>query len=369
MPEHKLNPGFEHFRRMITSTGPINVARYMTDALAHPDWGYYTTQEAFGAQGDFITAPEVSQVFGEMLGLWCAQTWMQLGKPAKFGLVELGPGRGTLMADMITATKSVPGFHQAVTIHVVEMSKRLREIQREKLDGTGIEIQWFDRLDQVSQGPSLFVANEFIDALPMRQFQHFQGKWHERQIALNDAQDELIFVLSPSAVPDVVLPKELSNGNDGDMFEVGTAGQNIADEIGTRITQHGGAALIIDYGYAQDLRDRTQFGDTLQAVKSHNYHALLQDPGRADLTAHVDFMEIARSAANAGAAPQGITTQANFLNALGIVERIDALIQHHPDTRENLQNALRRLTHEDEMGQLFKVIVIGAIDAPRFPGI
>ncbi|MDK3073199.1 SAM-dependent methyltransferase [Sedimentitalea sp. JM2-8] len=345
----------------IRQDGPISIANYMADCLLHPVHGYYTTHDPFGAQGDFVTAPEISQMFGEMVGLCLAQTWMDQGRPAPIALAELGPGRGTLMADILRATRSVPGFHAAARIALVEASPGLRAVQKETLGPFGPV--WLDRAEALPDLPLFAVANEFFDALPVRQFVRAGPGWRERRIGVQD--DALVFGLgTPAAQAD--LADRLADTKDGDLVEIRPAAEAIATCLARRIADHGGAALIIDYG---DWRSQ---GDTLQAVRAHESCDVLDAPGQADLTAHVDFEAIAIAAGKAGCAHSRLAPQGVFLERLGITARAQALAAADNLTGTALDllvSAHRRLTHPDEMGNLFKILGLYPHDCATPPGL
>ena len=341
----------------IRAEGPITVAAFMAEALLHPTKGYYTSRDPLGQKGDFITAPEISQMFGELVGLSLAQSWMDQGAPCSFNLVELGPGRGTLMADILRATHAVPGFHTAARITLLEASPQLQSEQAKTL--AGHEITWVKAADQLPDGPLWLVANEFFDALPIRQFQRDHTGWRERCIGL--ASDALGFGLGPPAAHPH-LAHRLEDTKTGDIVETcAPAGQIIAT-VGQRIAAQGGAALIIDYG------DWRSLGDTLQALANHAHTDPLEQPGMADLTAHVDFETLAQSAAPAAYArltPQGI-----FLERLGITARAHQLARHLGGRAlETHIAAHRRLTHPQEMGNLFKVLGLYPAHATPPPGL
>jgi len=327
----------------------------MAEALQHPTLGYYARGTAFGAAGDFTTAPEVSQMFGELVGLWCADLWQRAGRPSPCALVELGPGRGTLMADLLRATRRIDGFHAAMTLHLVETSPALRAQQRRALGGRAA--RWHGRLEEVPEGPALLVANEFLDALPVRQLVRRQGRWHERVIGLKDGR--LAFGLS--ALP---LPGGPAEAPEGVLLEVSPAREAVAAELGRRIAGHGLAALLVDYGFAGPA-----FGDTLQAVRRHAYHPVLEAPGEADLTAHVDFTALAERARAAGAAALGPIPQGDFLQRLGIAQRAAALRRAASAAQAaELDAALARLTRPEGMGRLFRVLAIAHPDLPQPAG-
>ncbi len=345
----------------IARLGAITVADYMAEAVAHPDHGYYMSGDPFGARGDFVTAPEISQMFGELIGLWCADTWQRMGGPEPVLLVELGPGRGTLMADALHAARVVPGFGAALRLHFVEISPALRARQRDTLAERASDVAptWHENLDQVPDGPLLLVANEFFDALPIRQFEKRPEGWCERLVTLAPDGETFAFALAPPGPQAaVLLPAALRAAAPGAVAEVSAPAIAIAGEIGRRLATGGGAALIIDYGHAEP---RT--GATLQAVRRHAAHPVLEDPGAADLTAHVDFSTLARAATEAGARAHGPVPQGRFLEALGIGARARALGQSAtPDQASEIASALRRLTHPREMGELFKVLALGHPD-------
>jgi NADH dehydrogenase [ubiquinone] 1 alpha subcomplex assembly factor 7 len=327
----------------IAANGPMRVSDFMTDCLLHPEYGYYTTQDPFGASGDFITAPEISQMFGELIGLSLAQSWMDQGSPTVFTLAEFGPGRGTLMADILRATKGVSGFHDAASIVLIEASPKLREQQ--SLTLAGYDRQWIDSLEQLGAVPTYAVANEFFDALPIRQFIRDGIGWRERQIGISD--DALAFGLGAIS-PQSALAHRIEDTKDGDLVEECTAATTIIGPLGQRIKDHGGAALIIDYG------DWRSLGDTLQALKNHAPVDPLLHAGQADLTAHVDFEALANACP---CAYSRITPQGVFLERLGITQRAQTLAQNmEADTLKAHILAHKRLTHPDEMGNLFKVM-------------
>jgi SAM-dependent MidA family methyltransferase len=330
----------------IRNQGPIGVDRFMALALGH----YYGTRDPLGRQGDFTTAPEISQVFGEILGLWVADRWQRLGGPEPIHLVELGPGRGTLMADMLRAIKVLPPLGRAVEVHFVETSPALRARQAETLQRSAPDLapRWHAALEQVPAGPMLLVANEFFDALPIRQWLRDGSQWRERLVGLDPA-GALAFVAGPIGMPRVAPPPLAP---DGAIFETCEPGLAIAREIGRRLATAPGAALLIDYGHA-----KSAVGDTLQAVKAHAYAPVLADPGEADLTAHVDFDALGRALAAAGANVAPVVQQGRFLIDNGADLRLEALLRgKDEDTALKLKAGVRRLLDPMEMGRLFKVL-------------
>ncbi len=347
-----------HLAARIAATGPITLAEYMAAALGHPVHGYYATRDPLGVAGDFTTAPEISQMFGEMLGLALAQAWLDQGAPAPFVLAEAGPGRGTLMSDLLRATRAVPGFVDAAQLHLIETSPVLRARQAEALGAA----TWHDSVATLPDAPLFLVANEFFDALPIRQFRRETSGWSERMVGL-DGKGALTFGWSPPA-PLADLADRLSDTSPGDIVEISLPARGIAGEIAARIATRGGAALIVDYGDWQSL------GDTLQALSSHERADPLADPGNADLTAHVDFAAIARAAVAAGAAHSRLTPQGVFLERLGITERARALAQglSGPALEAHIA-AHRRLTHPEEMGNLFKIMSLHPPESAPPPGL
>jgi NADH dehydrogenase [ubiquinone] 1 alpha subcomplex assembly factor 7 len=358
-PPGAATPVFERLARRISLQGPITLADFMAEALAAPQGGYYTTRDPFGAAGDFITAPEISQMFGELLGLWCADTWSNRERPARIQLVELGPGRGTLMADALRSAKMAPGFLEAAELHLVEISPALRDKQHAMLEAYGP--RWHDDLLSLPEGPALFLANEFFDALPVRQFRKDAGGWREVLVGLSADGAQLTFVLGEALPAGLApTPAALRDAADGAVAEVCAAGQAIMQELARRVTAHGLAALVIDYGYT-----RPAGAPSLQALRGHSPHDVLQEPGSADLTAHVDFAALADAAESAGTVVHGPVSQGDFLKALGIELRAETL-KRNADARQrrDIDGALHRLTAAEEMGELFKVMAIVPPDAP-----
>ena len=339
----------------IARHGPITLADYMAEALTHPELGYYTAGDPFGAAGDFTTAPEISQMFGELLGLWCVDCWQRLGAPDPVLLVELGPGRGTLMADALRAAKLATGFLEAVEIHLVEASPLLRKQQRQVL--AGHRPDWHDNLGEVPEGPLLVLANEFFDALPVHQYERGTRGWCERLVVLGPDGESLAFGLAPpSPLAARLVPAALAEAPVGSLVEVSPACLSLAAELGRRVARHGGAALVVDYGRASP-----ETGATLQAVRKHQPHGVLDSPGAADLTAHVDFAALAEAAREAGATVHGPLAQGRFLEALGIDARAQALIAGASQEQVlDIRAARNRLTDGQAMGELFKAMAIAA---------
>jgi NADH dehydrogenase [ubiquinone] 1 alpha subcomplex assembly factor 7 len=349
-----MNRVEETLKRRIRQEGPLSIADFMSEALLHPDGGYYTTATPFGTAGDFTTAPEISQVFGELIGLWAADCWARLGRPAPLRIIEMGPGRGTLMADFLRAARALPGFLESASLHLVEASPRLQAQQAERLKTAPLEPQWHRHLSDVPPGPFILIANEYFDALPIRQYEFREGGWHERRVGLSG--DALTMALGPGTPPwQPAAPPE-----DGDVLEIGMLSLSEMRGIAERLAQDKGAALIIDYGYGE-----TAYGDSFQAVRRHAFADPFKAPGEADLTAHVDFERLARVAREAGAAAFGPIPQGPFLKALGIDARTERLCRTATaPQRAALLSATDRLTAPDRMGTLFKVLAVTSPNAP-----
>ena len=344
-----MTPLAKRLADRIAASGPLTVADYMAACLGDPDHGYYTTRDPLGAAGDFVTAPEISQIFGELIGLWCADLWTQMSGPP-VTLVELGPGRGTLLADALRAAAGVPGFRDATTVHLVETSPVLRRAQAATL--AAYAPAWHDTLATVPPGPTLLVANEFFDALPIHQYVRGATAWHERHVAVDPATAALAFTTSTAPAP-IDAP-----GEPGDIVERAPARAAVMRKICARIADNGGAALIVDYGST-----RGADGDTLQAVRGHAVADPLADPGMCDLTSHVDFAALADDAGAAGLAVFGPTSQRHFLLYLGAATRAAALQRAAPPAQADaVAAAIQRLIAPDQMGNLFAAL---AVTSPR----
>lgn len=355
-----MTPLAGRIRARIARHGPITVQQFMEDALGHAEFGYYMSRDPFGEQGDFTTAPEVSQIFGELIGAWLASLWQSMGAPSPFHLIELGPGRGTLMSDALRAVRGVNGFLDAANVSLIEMSPVLRERQRETLVRAGTDdLQWYRDLSQVAGGPSLIVANEFFDAMPVRQFVRTGGEWRERLVAVDTESDALTFVLADEPAKPHLLPATIGDAAEGDIVEVSPPGLRVMHTLASRLAGNGGAALIVDYGHP-----KSAVGETLQAVRGHEYARILDAPGEQDLTAHVDFEALGRVACDAGAKVVGPVSQAAFLSRLGIDIRLQRLLANAADdgTAANLVAGARRLIDRDAMGELFKVMAVTSPD-------
>jgi len=348
-------------REKIAATGPISIAEYMALALGHPEHGYYTTRDPFGVRGDFTTAPEISQIFGEMIGLWCAQVWAQMGG-GPISIVELGPGRGTLMSDLLRATKSAVNFHESITIHMVETSPTLAHAQYQLLRDQHPRIEWIDSVAELPETKTLFVANEFFDALPIKQYVMTEEGMRERRVAWNDALGAFEFVL---AEPGLMLAKSGNVIPANTVMEHSPASRGVMRQLAAHVKAHGGAGLVIDYGYLGEAHH-----DTLQALKSHLFHPVLADPGAADITAHVDFLSLMDIARDGGNHVGPLITQGEFLTRMGAQLRLEMLLrQATPEQRENLVTGLQRLVSPQAMGELFKVMAFASDARMELPGM
>lgn len=350
----------DHIKQLITETGPIPLSTYMSLALSHPSLGYYTTSLPIGRGGDFITAPEISQIFGELVGIWALQTWMEMGAPDQVHLVELGPGRGTLMNDLLRIAKLDPNFTKALTLHLVEISPTLRQAQETLLASHSIKLNFHQSLDTVPKGPKIILANEFFDALPIRQFQRQGNHWHERLVGLH--QDNLAFGLAQEPTPDTLFPETIRNATENEIFELPvTSDQNLM-ALCQAMEGEPSTAMIIDYGY-----DTTQTGDTFQAVKDHQFANPLEAPGSADLTSHVNFNRLAAHAIHQGVTAHKLMTQGDFLTKMGINERMEQLAQANPDAASTVTADVARLINPDQMGTLFNALMLSTGGLAPYP--
>ncbi|WP_454850146.1 class I SAM-dependent methyltransferase [Rhizobium binxianense] len=356
----------EKIKAIIQANGPISVTDYFSLCLADPEYGYYRTREPFGRAGDFVTAPEVSQLFGEMIGVFIVHAWQRHGTPAGVRLVEIGPGRGTMMSDMLRVIERLaPPLFETMSVHLVETSERLRDVQAQTLEAHEGRITWHQGFDEVPPGFTLIAANELFDAIPIRQFVRTQTGFRERMIGL-DAEGELTFAAGIAGIDPALLPPPGNNVPVGTLFEISPARQAVMIAICDRLKAFGGTVLAIDYGHLV-----TGFGDTLQAVRMHEFDPPLAHPGEADLTSHVDFQQLAETAVSAGLHLNGALHQGDFLTGLGILERAAALGRNRePHTQQVIQTAVDRLAGagEGRMGELFKVIAVShpAVDLMPF---
>jgi SAM-dependent MidA family methyltransferase len=350
----EYSPLQSEIKRLIKLSGPMPVWRYMELCLTHPQHGYYISRDPLGREGDFTTSPEVSQMFGELLGLWAASIWKAIGSPPTLRLIELGPGRGTLMADALRALRVLPPLYQALSVHLVEINPVLRERQKAALAGVRV-IAWHDSIEEVPKGPSVIFANEYFDCLPIHQAVKRETGWHERTVEI-DGNGKLAFGVSDEVIPrfEVLLPPLVRAAPVGAIFEWRPDTEIM--KIATRMRDQRGAALIIDYGHI-----RSDAGDTFQAIARHSFADPLKNPGQADVTAHVDFQALLRAGEDLGARVHGPVPQGDFLKRLGIETRALALMAKTThEVSEDISTALKRLTGggRSGMGSMFKVLAI-----------
>ncbi len=351
-----------HIANLIRQNGPISLDRYMDLALAHPEHGYYRTRDPLGREGDFTTAPEISQMFGELLGLWSVDMWQKLGSPNALNLIEFGPGRGTLMADALRAAQLVPAFADAAKVVFLETSPPLRAEQKKRVPNAS----WIDAVEALPDGPCLILANEFFDALPIKQFQKTGNGWQERCVALQSSADSdrpiFEYSLADTLTEPSTFAASVRDAPEGSLAELCPVGLAIMEQMRTHFDANPGAALIIDYGYAQSAS-----GDSFQALKGHKFVDPLAEPGEADLTAHVDFEALAKPYSKATVC--GPTEQRAFLEALGINTRANTLAATaNEQQRRDITSALKRLTERDAMGSLFKVMAVTSQSVPAPAG-
>ncbi|MGB8400536.1 class I SAM-dependent methyltransferase [Bradyrhizobium sp.] len=350
----EFSPLQSEIQNLIKSSGPMPVWRYMELCLTHPEHGYYVSRDPLGREGDFTTAPEVSQMFGELLGLWAASIWKAIGSPPSLRLVELGPGRGTMMADALRALRVLPPLYQSLSVHLVEINPVLRDKQRATLSGSR-DIVGHDSIDQVPKGPAVILANEYFDVLPIHQAVKRETGWHERTVEI-DADGKLVFGAAPEPTPrfGLLVPPLVRAAPVGAVFEWRSDAEIM--KIASRIRDQDGAALIIDYGHM-----RSDAGDTFQAIARHSFADPLKNPGQTDVTAHVDFQALARAAEDLGARVHGPVSQGDFLKRLGIETRaVTLMAKASHEVSEDISGALKRLTDSGRggMGSMFKVLAI-----------
>jgi NADH dehydrogenase [ubiquinone] 1 alpha subcomplex assembly factor 7 len=361
----EVSPLLSEIKKLIKSSGPMPVWRYMELCLMHPEHGYYVSRDPLGREGDFTTAPEVSQMFGELLGLWSASIWRAIGSPPLLRLVEIGPGRGTMMADALRALRVLPPLYQALSVHLVEINPVLREKQRATLGGVR-DITWHASIDDVPEGPAVILANEYFDVLPIHQVVRRENGWYERVIQL-DSNGKLVFGTAPEPMPrfDVLLPPLVRAAPIGAVFEWRPDTEIM--KLASRVRDQDGAALIIDYGHL-----RSDAGDTFQAIARHSFSDPLKNPGQADVTAHVDFQALARAAEDVGARAHGPVTQGEFLKRLGIDARAAGLMaKATPEVSAEIAGALKRLTDSGRggMGSMFKAMAISDPELTSIAGL
>ena len=353
----------------IRADGPLTMHEYMDACLNDAEYGYYRTRTAIGRAGDFITAPEISQVFGELIGLWCAVVWQQMGSPARVNLIELGAGRGTLLVDALRAARVLPQFREAVRVHILDQNPVLIEMQQSALAASGFDVTWHAALDALpNDAPSIWVANEFLDTVPVNQFERRNGGWVSRAVGV-DAAGRLAMVLPPAdwhTFADTELPSPSARSTEG-FFESQDWHWRVSSGLRHGARHHALAALFIDYGYVGGAAI-----DTLQAVREHRAEHILTSPGEADLSCHVDFNSFAEDILTdidgAALAIDGPTTQAEFLGRLGIMERASRLMAANPAKANALEMGVARLMAPQGMGTRFKAIGVRSAALPPLPG-
>lgn len=344
----------DRLRARIAANGPLTVEEYMQACLRDAREGVYAARAPIGAQGDFITAPEISQIFGELLGLWAVSVWQSMGEPAAVTVAELGPGRGTLMADALRAWRAAPKFMQSASVALVEASPVLAGMQQNTLVNTDVPLRWYGDLSAVPDGPLIVLANEFLDALPIRQFVRRGGTWRERVVATDDGG--LVFAEGQAVAITEQAPE-------GAILETSPATDRLVRELARRAARAPLAALIVDYGH-----DESGFGDTLQAVRAHRFADPLAAPGEADLSAHVDFAALKRSAEASGLNAHGPMPQGEFLLKLGLgIRRERLLAKAAPSEKQAIASGAMRLVDPAQMGVLFKVVALTSIRLPAPP--
>ena len=349
-----MTPLHEKLLRQIAASGPVPFHAYWALCLFDPDHGYYTTRVPIGADGDFTTAPEISQMFGEMLAAWWLATVRQ-NELTGVHLVEIGPGRGTLMDDMLrTLARIEPDLRSTLPVHMVEVSPRLTAMQRERLAQSGFDITWHTSPQTLPQAPLGIIANELFDAIPARPFVKHQGNWHESAVTVTGGS-QLALTLVPATLDPSVLPEGHEAQPDGSFFEFSPARESFMADLAHRIRANGGFGLFVDYGHS-----KSGFGDTVQAMIGHRYASPLESPGEADVTSHVDFAALAATARSTGAWATNCVDQGEFLKRVGITERADRLAKSSPSQRSTIETACERLIGADQMGKLFKVLGIAA---------
>jgi NADH dehydrogenase [ubiquinone] 1 alpha subcomplex assembly factor 7 len=347
--------------------GYMDMAEYMGLCLGHPEHGYYMTRDPFGREGDFTTAPEISQMFGEMIGAWLADTWMKMGSPSSVVLLECGAGRGTLMADALRATKQVAGFHEAVQLHLMEISPVLKAAQKSALQG--YDATWHSDAESLpTDSPLLILGNEFLDALPVRQFVFSDTGWLEKVIKIDVNDTIRLHEIKAGNGVEALIPPMLIPPKAGDHLEVSLELNDFVNKITNIVLKQGGNSLFIDYGFNHSVA-----GDTLQAVKNHGYCDVLETPGEVDLTAHVNFASLSQQIMEKNLTVHGPVSQGEFLKRLGIEVRADNLSRNATDKqRVEITTALKRLTGEKtkdgEMGALFKVIAFSSDPTTNLEG-
>lgn len=347
----------EHIiKEHIQENGYITIAGFMDLALSHPAYGYYMTCDPFGKSGDFVTSPEISQIFGELLGIWCVHLWQQKGSPKDVALVEIGGGRGTLMSDLLRITKNIEGFHESISVYMVETSEKLQHIQQAALNAYDVDIQWFDDFHKIEDKTIFLIANELFDALPIEQYIFDGSKW-QQQVIIWDNEFKFSTIKCDD-IREIYLCKNYPYAEKNSVIEISPTSDKLMGLISGHIATNGGGALIIDYGYGKRNKPE-ELKDTLQAVSNHQYSNILENIGTSDITAHVNFNNLLEVANRYDVACSDIVTQQELLYSLGIEHRLSSLLSSSPEyKRENILHDAQRLIGTDHMGVLFKAIIV-----------
>ena len=357
---------FQEISARIKDEGFIPIDEFMQIAMTGANLSYYRSKQPLGAEGDFITAPEISQIFGEMLAIWCIDAWEKLGKPSKCNLLEYGSGRGNLIRDLLRTAQKTQEFYDALDIWIIDINPKLIEIQQEILTQfVDKKIKWIGKIEEVEAFPTIILANEFFDALPIKQYEKQDVGWKEKILVISEDKKSLKFASrNIDLAQDRALSIEYFNAPTGAIYEKSAESLSIIEQISEHIGQNKGAALIIDYGYDIDpeYRTETQYNSTLQAVKNHKYIDVFDEVGEADISAHVDFFALKKAASSQYVF--GAISQSQLLRSCGIDIRLQALMKHNPDLSHILQNQYDRLMDKDKMGELFKAIAIFSEENP-----
>ncbi|WP_316353501.1 class I SAM-dependent methyltransferase [Candidatus Trichorickettsia mobilis] len=349
-------------RELIQRNGYITVEQMMHHVLTANPGSYYQQQTILGETGDFVTAPEISQIFGEIIGIWCVEQWYKLKCPTNISIVELGPGRGLLMRDLLRTVQLVPEFYNNVNIQLVEINQNFIKLQKENLSKFDVNIKWLPATYAIDDSPALIIANEFFDALPIKQYTKIKKDWYEIILIVDPLDGKIKFdKISMHKELQSQLEQDHINAHDGAVIEESLESLAIIRFIANHFKKHGGASLIIDYGYDIKLpqRNRSHYGSTLQAVKTHQYHSLLENLGEADLSAHVDFNALRNTAFAHELIIDECISQAEFLIKYGILQMADRLRNRLAiDEKHIIDQQVQRLIAPSQMGNLFKVLAM-----------
>ena len=368
MNKYFLNPFLHYLKKKITDSGAITIENFITEALYNPYYGYYHYKNPFGKSGDFITSPEISQIFGELIGIWISLVWYRMDCPRKIDLIEFGPGKATLMLDALRTIKKIKNLWSAVTVRFIETSPLLSAEQYKVMKKYNIPVFWYETFQEIPKDtniPLIVIGNEFLDALPIRQFLYYKNTWTERMVGLNK-NNSLHFINSPKiSISDLnLIPDDLKKiVQKDDIFEISPKALQIVNQICCRLNQSNGVALFIDYGYLFN-----RFGNTLQAIRKHRFCPILSYPGQADISAHVNFSPIIDCITQNGTNISSLMNQNTFLKLLGIYERAENLkINATPKQNNDIDSSVKRLVDPNYMGELFKVLIYYGKNTPIPP--